>query len=125
MQLKKFSVKGFKNFQTELTLENMGAIVVIHGENNVGKSNLLESMQLFFQLLLVQKFEQSTPITWIKKVPFSELEEQGFYPGDLFNLEIPAPIEIKVTFTIQPRRIRTSQIFNHRFLHRKYTWLSN
>jgi AAA15 family ATPase/GTPase len=55
MQLKRFAV---------------GTIAVIHGENNVGKSNLLEAMQLFFQLLLVQsvhntfgKNRRNPPIT--------------------------------------------------------------
>ena len=37
MQIKRFSVKGYKNFQNEIVLENMGNICVIHGENNVGK----------------------------------------------------------------------------------------
>jgi len=50
MQLKRFSVKGFKNFRQEVVLENMGDICVIHGENNVGKSNVLEAMELFFVL---------------------------------------------------------------------------
>jgi AAA15 family ATPase/GTPase len=110
MQLKRFAVKGFKNFQTELSLENIGAIAVIHGENNVGKSNLLEAMQLFFQLLLAQEPNQSVHKTLGKKMRFSELEEQGFYPSDLFNLEIPAPIEINVTFTIQPEELELADI---------------
>ena len=50
MQLKRFSVKGFKNFRQDVVLENMGDICVIHGENNVGKSNVLEAMELFFVL---------------------------------------------------------------------------
>ncbi len=110
MQLKRFAVKGFKNFQTELSLENIGAIAVIHGENNVGKSNLLEAMQLFFQLLLAQESNQKVPITLEKKMRFSELEERGFYPSELFNLEIPAPIEINVTFTIQPEELELADI---------------
>jgi hypothetical protein len=108
MQLKRFAVKGFKNFQTEIVLENIGTIAVIHGENNVGKSNLLEAMQLFFQLLLVPN--QSVPISLGQKMRFSELEERGFDPGDLFNLEIPAPIEINVTFTIQPEELERADI---------------
>jgi AAA15 family ATPase/GTPase len=110
MQLKNFTVKGFKNFQTELVLENLGAIAVIHGENNVGKSNVLEAMQLFFQLLRVQEPNQTVHKTWGQKLRFSELEEQGFYPSDFFNLEIPAPIEINVTFTIQPEELERADI---------------
>ncbi|WP_069470411.1 AAA family ATPase [Candidatus Marithrix sp. Canyon 246] len=103
MQLKRFAVKGFKNFQTEIVLENLNAIAVIHGENNVGKSNLLEAMQLFFQLLLVQD-------GLAKKMRFSELEEQGFYPSNIFNLEKPVPIEINVTFTLQPEELELADI---------------
>jgi AAA15 family ATPase/GTPase len=33
----------------------MGAICVIHGENNIGKSNVLEAMQLFFQFFLPEQ----------------------------------------------------------------------
>ena len=32
-------------------MENMGAVCVIHGENNVGKSNLLEAQFLFLQIM--------------------------------------------------------------------------
>ncbi|HIE01184.1 MAG TPA: hypothetical protein EYP59_13000 [Thiotrichaceae bacterium] len=110
MQLKRLAVKGFKNFQTELSLENMATIVVIHGENNVGKSNVLEAMQLFFQLLLAQESNQTLPITLGQKMRFSELEKRGFDPGDVFNLEIPAPIEINVTFTIQPEELELADI---------------
>lgn len=104
MQLKRFAVKGFKNFQTEIVLENLSAIAVIHGENNVGKSNLLEAMQLFFQLLLVQESLAK------KIIGFSELEEQGFYPSNIFNLEKPVPIEINVTFTLQPEELELADI---------------
>ncbi len=110
MQIKRLAVKGFKNFQTELSLENMATIVVIHGENNVGKSNVLEAMQLFFQLLLAQESNQTLPITLGQKMRFSELEKRGFDPGDVFNLEIPAPIEINVTFTIQPEELELADI---------------
>ena len=42
-----------------IVIFRIGAIAVIHGENNVGKSNLLEAMPLFFQLLLVQESNQT------------------------------------------------------------------
>ncbi|RKZ52586.1 MAG: hypothetical protein DRQ99_32350 [Candidatus Parabeggiatoa sp. nov. 3] len=110
MHIKRFTIKGFKNFQQHISLDNIGDICVIHGENNVGKSNVLEAMQLFFQLLLLQKTRQSVPITWRQKLSFSEIEEQGFYPSELFNLEVPLPIELNVTFTIQPEELKPANI---------------
>lgn len=53
MQLQRFQVQGFKNFRTPVVLEELGAINVIHGDNNAGKSNLLEAIGLFFALLEV------------------------------------------------------------------------
>jgi len=71
MRLKRFSVKGFKNFRQEIVLEDMGTICVIHGENNVGKSNVLEAMQLFFQLFhKIQKAHNELKMT--KKIPQSQ-----------------------------------------------------
>jgi len=50
MQLVRFAVQGFKNFREEICLDELGPINIIHGDNNVGKSNLLEALLLFFQL---------------------------------------------------------------------------
>jgi len=36
-----------------VTLEELGAINVIHGPNNVGKSNLLRAIEVFFRLLTI------------------------------------------------------------------------
>lgn len=51
MRLTYFSVEGFKNFRKPVVLENLQAINVLHGENNVGKSNVLQAMLLFFWAL--------------------------------------------------------------------------
>lgn len=51
MRLTSFEVAGFKNFFTPLRLDALEPFVVVHGDNNVGKSNLLEAMALFFSLL--------------------------------------------------------------------------
>ena len=53
MRIKRFAVSGFKNFTQEVVLDDMGDICVIHGENNVGKSNLLEAMLLLFSTCFV------------------------------------------------------------------------
>jgi AAA15 family ATPase/GTPase len=93
MQLKRFSVKGFKNIRTEIVLDDIGAISVIHGENNVGKSNVLEAMQLFFQLLTL-----SERTTWVQQMTSSELEQLGFIASEIFNLEFIDTIKLNATF---------------------------
>ena len=54
MRIKRFAVSGFKNFTQEVVLDDMGEICVIHGENNVGKSNLLEAMHLLLSTCFVK-----------------------------------------------------------------------
>lgn len=63
MQLERFAVKGYKNFQREVVMEDMGPVCVIHGENNVGKSNLLEAQFLFLQIMpfFIEKLAMITP----------------------------------------------------------------
>lgn len=51
MRLTRFMVQGFKNFVEPVKLEDMGPLVVLHGANNVGKSNLIEAIELAFRLL--------------------------------------------------------------------------
>jgi len=48
MQLLEFEVQGFKSLY-DCKLTDLQPINVFHGENNVGKSNLLEAMELFFR----------------------------------------------------------------------------
>lgn len=50
MQLIEFEVHGFKSLYN-CKLTDLQSINVFHGENNVGKSNLLEAMELFFRTL--------------------------------------------------------------------------
>ena len=51
MRLKSFEVEGFKNLTAKVTLDDLGAVNVLHGENNVGKSNLLQAIGVFFRCL--------------------------------------------------------------------------
>lgn len=51
-----FEVQGYKNLRAPLRLTDIGRINVLHGDNNVGKSNLLEAIGLFF--VLVRAFRE-------------------------------------------------------------------
>lgn len=51
MRLTWFEVEGDKNIRDPLRLDELSSINVLHGDTNVGKSNLLEAIGLFFVLL--------------------------------------------------------------------------
>ncbi len=51
MRLVWFEVEGYKNLQRRLRLHDLGGLNVIHGDNNAGKSNLLEAIGVFFEAL--------------------------------------------------------------------------
>ncbi|WP_428264177.1 AAA family ATPase [Haliangium sp.] len=51
MHLHSFQIFGFKNFGAPVALDGLGRVNVIHGDNNVGKSNLVEAVGFFFALL--------------------------------------------------------------------------
>lgn len=97
MRIKRFAVSGFKNFTQEVVLDDMGEICVIHGENNVGKSNLLEAMQLFFKLLSKRgRSEQFAEV----------LSSLGFKLPYIFNLTQLGPIVLQAVFSLSPIEIK-------------------
>ncbi len=101
MRIKCFAVSGFKNFTQEVVLDDMGEICVIHGENNVGKSNLLEAMQLFFGLLSEDSIKNgdSKQLTEI-------LKQLGFELRNILNLVQPIPIVLQAIFSLNPIEIK-------------------
>ena len=87
MQLRSFSVQGFKNFRQKITLDDLGPVNVIHGPNNVGKSNLLQAVRLFFFLCGLP-----TTLPDRSQVQNAVLNEHGFEA--IFNLEMPMAITL-------------------------------
>lgn len=57
MRLLRFEVSGYKNLVRPIALEDLDRLVILHGDNNVGKSNLLEAVALCFALLKTLRFE--------------------------------------------------------------------
>ncbi|MDM8560817.1 AAA family ATPase [Candidatus Parabeggiatoa sp. HSG14] len=94
MQLKRFSVKGFKNFRQEVVLENMGNICVIHGENNVGKSNVFDAMRLFFLFKDYSDLEEQ--INLENQLEYF-LEENAFKISEIFTFGLNELIDMSVT----------------------------
>jgi hypothetical protein len=101
MLLRSFRAQGFKNFRQPVVLDELGPINVIHGPNNVGKSNVLQAMELFFWLLGVQG-TVGVPLKGAFLVSEMELAARGFLRGDIFNLEAPAPIRLEAEIELTP-----------------------
>jgi AAA15 family ATPase/GTPase len=109
MQLKRFSVKGFKNFHQEIILENIGDICVIHGENNIGKSNVLEAMRLFFLFKNVSQNDlyQMELTGQLEQV----LKKNAFKISEMFTFGTHNSIDISVTLGCQKNIEVTLEIF--------------
>lgn len=118
MRLQWFEIQGYKNIRAPLRLEDLAEVNVLHGDNNVGKSNLLESMGLLFVLLqalreevrggasLGERFARRTnvePGTGTEGASvlrstarsWTYFSERGFPPGEIFNLQDPSPIRLR------------------------------
>jgi hypothetical protein len=120
MHLIHFEVRGYKNFRAPLRLDDLGKINVLHGDNNVGKSNLLEAIGLFFVLLqalredvrggpsLAERFERRTT-----EVPtsgglrstvrsLSYFAERGFAADEIFHFDDGSPIHLVARLRLDP-----------------------
>ncbi len=108
MLIERFEVKGYKNFQSPVCLEALGGLNVIHGPNNVGKSNLLQSIALFFYLL-TPKDGESKPLPIAQAEVFSsdDLSAMGFSPQRIFHVEDPRPIELVAKLETDPGELRS------------------
>ncbi len=100
MRLREFRVKGFRNLTQWVALEDLGPINVIHGDNNVGKSNILEAMQWFFHFIGLES-EGFLPI--VKPLTVAA----GYLVGrrtvaDAFNVDAPYEIELQATLETDP-----------------------
>ncbi len=93
VKLQQFEVKGYKNLTRTVTFGPLGRINVIHGENNVGKSNLLQAMDLYFRLLELEH-SRSTRAR-VKPPVFNQL---GHPIDEIFNFANLAPLEMGGTF---------------------------
>lgn len=110
MQLRSFRVQGFKNFRQPVVLEDLGPINVIHGPNNVGKSNLLQAIELFFFLMGLDHDMgvgfPTLPMQTIQRLSDETLAQSGLLRTDIFNLEAPAPIQLEAVLVTEPAQLR-------------------
>jgi bifunctional DNA-binding transcriptional regulator/antitoxin component of YhaV-PrlF toxin-antitoxin module len=107
--LQQFEVKGYKNLTRTIRFGSLGRINVIHGKNNVGKSNLLQAMDLYFRLLgTLRDFpradaEIADVVNWDFPA-VSDLEEWGHPSDEIFNFTEPKPIEMTGAFALTARQ---------------------
>ncbi len=110
--LQQFEVKGYKNLTRTVTFGPLGRINVIHGENNVGKSNLLQAMDLYFRLLELVAHSHSAnhrtrPADRIELViELSAFDKLGHPIDEIFNFVNPAPLEMSGTFWFTVEQLR-------------------
>lgn len=99
MQITRFEVDGYKNLTAPIVLDELGPVNVLHGNNDVGKSNLLESMELAFRLLSAKG---SLPVGNRTRTFSAEefLDLTGRPLRYAFNAFSPKPIRICVHLSI-------------------------
>jgi hypothetical protein len=123
MRFEWFEVQGYKNIRTPLRMDQLGGFNVLHGDNNVGKSNLMESIGLLFVLLhalredarggpsLSESFKRQAPPTPTPPggAPTSTvrseswLTDRAFPPDEIFNLKAPEPITLRAKLRLDTR----------------------
>src|SRR5437899_8895112 len=88
MRLISFTVEGYKNLTAAVTLGPLGGVNALHGANNVGKSNLIAAIDLFFGLLAIGGR--------VSKDQFAALDANEAVPGhpfaEIFTVLSPATI---------------------------------
>ncbi|KYF78278.1 hypothetical protein BE17_13160 [Sorangium cellulosum] len=120
MRLQWFEVEGYKNIRTPLRLAELGDINVLHGDNNVGKSNLLEAIGLFFLLVRAlredtrggpglrerhaRKARRAAAAASGRSVArsFDYFVTLGFPPDDIFDLNGVRPIRLSAQIELDP-----------------------
>lgn len=107
MRVTRFFVQGYKNLTAPILWEGVGPIVILHGDNNVGKSNLVEALALAFRL--VEPTQDSTALPWSDRLTLStaELRERtGVEASEIFNLDRPGPIQLELTLSVDEADLR-------------------
>lgn len=111
MRVLRFEVQGFKNLVETVVLDRLGEINVIHGDNNVGKSNLLESMHLFFRLLAEDIAGPRLPFgDRPVELGGGEFAKTGYDMARVFNAWRAMPIEMTCAFSVGEDELRRAGI---------------
>jgi hypothetical protein len=102
MRLNSFTVEGFKNLTTPVSLGPLGDLNAIHGANNIGKTNLIQAIDLFFGLMAVGN--------QVSKDQFVTLDKAEHVPGypfsEIFTIGSPSPIRLQAEISLPEQELR-------------------
>ncbi len=95
MRIESIKIKGFRNLRAALSLDELADINVVHGENNSGKSNIVDAIELAFSMLGDLAMHQ-----W----PDRQFEKLlGLRPSDVFPVEaLDGSMEIVLRVALDP-----------------------
>ena len=90
MRVKRFAVEGFRNLRNRVELADLEDVNVIHGDNNVGKSNLLDALWLTFRL--VSSSDRCSSPQLSRRIPVTEFETNALSLVELFPVGAIRPM---------------------------------
>jgi hypothetical protein len=96
MKLNAITIQGFKNLTQPITFGPFQAVNVLHGANNIGKSNILQAVEIFFRLLGTGNQVGNGQIVGLENG--ETLIGCSF--EHLFHLVTPSPIQWRVELSI-------------------------
>lgn len=108
MRLNSFTVEGYKNLTAPVTFGPLGDLNAIHGANNLGKSNLIHAIDLFFGLLAVgnqvskDQFVTMDAAEQVPGHPFSEIFTAGSPSTIRMQAEISLPEQELRDYNLEP-----------------------
>lgn len=106
MRLNSFTVEGYKNLTAPVTFGPLGDLNALHGPNNVGKTNLLGAIELFFGLMAIGN--------QVSKDQFTTLDANEAVPGhpfaQIFTLPDPSPIRLQAELSLPAQELRDANI---------------
>src|SRR5262249_37486350 len=106
MRLNSFTVEGFKNFTAPVTFGPLGDLNAVHGPNNIGKSNLIQAIDLFFGLLAT-----GSQVSKDQFVTLDAAEHVRGYPfSEVFTAGSPTPIRLQADISLPAQELRESNM---------------
>jgi len=78
MYIHKFSVKNYRSLK-DVTVGDLSNAVILYGENDSGKSNILSFLEIVFQPKYIEETTGTTGETFVQKKP------SGFWNGQIDN----------------------------------------
>jgi hypothetical protein len=109
MRLTSFKIEGFKNFRAPVELNDLESLNVFHGDNNVGKSNALEAILVFFRALGVATMNWPIPDQGLPIRP-NQIASETYAPESWFNILEPlTPIRMTAAFAFDASALPTGE----------------